>query len=123
MTVVPLGKETQIGFIVWYDKKEVRVEVMWSVTPVSKIQKLGCLTSGEDDLEVKARGVLETSLALGFELGCDYCNKPIRLWYCYWVKPKDLEIEESAPYVSLLTLESSEPFAWEALPLFSNPRG
>lgn len=71
---------------------------MWSVAPVSKIQKLGCLPSGQNDLEVKVRGVLQITLALRFKLGCDFYNKPGRLWYFSLVKPKDLEYEESAPF-------------------------
>lgn len=34
-------------------------------------------------------------LALQFELICNYCNKPMRLW-------KNLELEELASYVSFL---------------------
>lgn len=39
--IVPLGKETQICSIVWYEINRVRVKVIWSVAPMSKIHRWG----------------------------------------------------------------------------------
>lgn len=83
----------------------MRVKVVWSLAQMSKIQNLGCLPLGENELELKAKGVLETTLALGFELGCNFCNKPTRMWYCSKLKLKDLELEEHTPDMSLFPLK------------------
>lgn len=101
----------------------MRVKVIWSLPLVSKIHKLWFLPSRGDDLEVKARGMLEVALVVGLGLIWDCCNKPMRLWYYSWVKPKDLEFEDPATEESWLVLESSETWGCGAFLLVLNPGG
>lgn len=123
ISVEPLGSKTDRGDIVWYDTKEVRIKVIWSVAPVSMIHIVRGLPSKGEVFGIKAIGVLEMTLVVGWGFDWDCCNKPRRLWYFYWVKPKDLALEVPAPLESLFDVELSAGEDWEALALFLNSGG
>lgn len=73
---------------------------MWFVASVSKIQRFGFLPSLEDDLQVNVKEEMEVILVAGLEFCFDHFIKPKRLWYCSWVKPKVLELNEVKPDAS-----------------------
>jgi hypothetical protein len=45
----PFGKDTGMGTMFLYVLKELRLKVMWSVAPVSKIQRVERLPSPVED--------------------------------------------------------------------------
>lgn len=59
-----------------------------------QISKCNCLPSLLDDFKVMTKGELETELVIMSWLGFYYWIMPIILWYCSWIKPKDLEFKE-----------------------------
>jgi len=102
MTLLAFGNLTEIGLIWWYEVKWVKDEQIWSLTPLSRIQKLKegrNLSPVYVVLEGMTKIWLET---LSLDLDC--CKRVNNVWYCSGVKPicwectSTLNLHDSADY-------------------------
>lgn len=85
----PLGKIIGIGTMFLYSIKEAILKELWSVAPVSKIQREEVLPFWLDECEFMKKGKVVIELALAWGVNFDFWSNSKILIYCSWVKPKE----------------------------------